>query len=314
MKKNILFLAMLAAATTLGFTACNNDDDKKDDNKEVVLPEQPYKEDAVVLKFTEENPVDYYIADENGETGYNVTELELTESGYYFVKLEKKRDQEVKATRANGAAEYFYLWGLYTKTDDGGYNLAGFGYISIAITTTGQAQVDMTIVTSAQGVTEVSVSVTVTPPPSNNDSQESVNLCRAWDILSTRVQIEGVSAFYQEKGCDLNSILAYIKEYANVKDHLDPDQVIEKIVFSENGTFSLLYRNENTDRATWRWVNEKTGQLGYDWEFGDMGYSFVDGTASVDLKPIGTPSQLKLYGKANDGNVQKAVTVTVNIQ
>jgi hypothetical protein len=315
MKKNILLLAMLAATTTLGFTACSSDDEKEDNNKEVVLPEQPYKEDAVILQFTEENPVDYYIADENGETGYNVTELELTESGYYFVKLEKKRDQEAKATRANGAVEYFYLWGLYTKTADGGYDLAGFGYINIAVTTTGQTQVDMTIVTSAQGVTEVSVTVTVTPPPANNNSQENLNLCRAWDIVSTRVQIEGVSAFYQESGCDLNSILDYIKGYADVKDYLEPNQVIEKIVFSDNGTFSLLYKNENTDRAHWRWVNEATGQLAYDWEFGDMGYSFVDGTASVDLKPNGTTSQLKLYGKTDDGKgTKKAVTVTVNIK
>lgn len=305
---------MLLAATTFGFTACSNEDDKKD-NQEVILPKQPYKEDAVILQFTEENPVDYYIADENGETGYNVTELELTESGYYFVKLEKKRDQEAKATRANDAPEYFYLWGLYTKAADGSYNLAGFGYISIAVTTTGEAQVDMTIVTSAQGVSEVSVTVTVTPSPSNNDSQENQNLCRAWSILSTRVEIEGVSAFYQEPDCDLNSILEYIKGYTDVKDNLEPNQVIEKIVFSENGTFSLLYKNEKTDRAHWRWVNESAGQLAYDWEFGDMGYSFVDGTASVDLKPSGTPSKLKLFGKADDGKgTKKTVTVTVNLQ
>ena len=318
MKKNFLLLALLALAT-IGFTACGGDDindggnDVPDNKTDVKLPEQPYKEDAVRLKFTQDNPVDYYIKDENGKTGYNVTELELTESGYYFVKLEKKRDMEAKATRA-AEPDYFYLWGLYTKNGNGTYELAGFGSVTIRFNGGGSVSLTLTIVSSAEETGTVTVNVTVTPP-NNNNSQENLNLCRSWDIVSTRVQIEGVSGFYQENGCDLNSILAYIKSLADVKDNLKANQVIEKIVFSDNGTFSLLYANENTDRAGWRWVSESAGTLAYDWEFGDMGYSFVDGTAQVILKPISEPSQLKLFGSTiNKEGARKKVTITVNIK
>ncbi len=312
MKRNLLLLALLAVAG-FGVTACGGDDkDTVTPDSDVVLPPQQFKEDAVVIQFSEEDPVDYYIEDtENGKTGYNVTELELTESGYYFAKLEKKRDKEAKATRAEGTPDYFFLWGMYFKKADGSYELAGFGSVNIHVETDGSVEVNMTIVSSAEGAGQTSVTVTATvTPPKNNESQDNLNLCRAWDIVSTRVQIEGVPAFYQEPGCDLNSILEYIKGYADVKDHLEPNQVIEKILFSDNGTFSLLYKNEKTDRAHWRWLNEKEGQLEYDWEFGDMGYSFIDGTATVALKPQGSTSQLKLFG-ATDG---KKVTVTVGIK
>lgn len=316
MKKNLLLLALLALAT-IGFTACGGDDindggnDVPDNKTDVKLPEQPYKEDAVRLKFTQDNPVDYYIKDENGKTGYNVTELELTESGYYFVKLEKKRDMEAKSTRA-AEPDYFYLWGMYTKREDGSFDLAGFGYVTIVGNGNSSAQVTINLVTGTENPnTTVTVTVTVTPP-NNNNSQKNQNLCRAWDIISTRVQIEGVSGFYQEQGCNINSILDYIKNYSDVKDNLKPNTVIETIVFSDNGTFALLYKNERTDKATWRWVNEQEGTLRYDWDFGDMGYSFIDGTASVTF---GNPTQLKLFGTVDDGKGErKKVTATINIK
>ena len=157
--------------------------------------------------------------------------------------------------------------------------------------------------------TTIVATVTVTPP--QNNGQESSLLCRAWDIISTRVQIEGVSGFYQEQGCNINSILDYIKNYSDVKDNLMPNTVIETIVFSDNGTFALLYKNPRIDIAAWRWVDKKAGTLSYDWDFGDMGYSFIDGTASVTF---GEPTQLKLFGTVNDGQSAKKVTATINIK
>lgn len=308
MKKNLFLLALLTAVS-FGFTACGGDEDET--SKPSNQTEQKYKDDAVKLEFNDANPIDYYVVDEEtGRTDYTIKELELTESGYYFVKLEKKRNQEVKATRAGGS-EIQILWGMYTKREDGSFDLAGFGYVTIVGNGNSSAQVTINLVTGTENPnTTVTVTVTVTPP-NNNNSQKNQNLCRAWDIISTRVQIEGVSGFYQEQGCNINSILDYIKNYSDVKDNLKPNTVIETIVFSDNGTFALLYKNPRIDIAAWRWVDKKAGTLRYDWDFGDMGYSFIDGTASVTF---GEPTQLKLFGTVNDGQSAKKVTATINIK
>ena len=310
MKKNLLLLALLTAVS-FGISACHNDKEeiKPSDNDDKT--EQKYKDNAVKFEFNDATPIDYYVYDEEtGRTDYTIKELELTESGYYFVKLEKKRNQEVKATRAGGS-EIQILWGMYTQREDGSLDLAGFGYVSIVNNGNSSAQVTINLVTGTENPnTTVTVTVTVTPP-NNNNSQKNQDLCRAWDIISTRVQIEGVSGFYQEQGCNINSILDYIKNYSDVKDNLKPNTVIETIVFSDNGTFALLYKNTRTDKATWHWVNEQEGTLRYDWDFGDMGYSFIDGTASVTF---GNPTQLKLFGTVNDGQSAKKVTATINIK
>lgn len=312
MKKNLLLLALLALAS-VGFTACSGDDENEGKGGKTETPEQINKNDAVILNFSQDDPVEYSITNENGQTDYTVSEIELTESGYYIAKLEKKRDMEVKATRSDGSApQHFYLWGWYTKREDGSFDLAGFGYLSIQMLPNGAAQVSVTTVTSAQ-VGTFSVTVSVIAPPSNV-SPKTVRLCRAWDIITTRVQIEGVSGFYQEKGCDLNSILTYIKNYSEVTDNLKDNQVVDKIVFSANGTFQLLYKNEEIDRANWQWEDEETGTLTYEWDFGDMGYSFIDKHAQVTFASGSTPTQLKLFGTVNDGSVAKKVTATINLK
>lgn len=311
MKKSFLILAALVL-TAIGFTACSSEDEK---SGTIELPAQPYKADAVRLDF-QGNEIGYKL--DGSEAQYKITELELTESGYYFVRLEKHLTFESKVTRAEDN-DYVYLFGMYTKDADGNYKLEGFGVVSITNLGGGKATVKITL-QNTDG-SSVSVSVNVTPPANNvnEGSTPTENLCKAWKIKNTRVEISGVKAFYQEDGCDINSIFDYIKQHANLTDELSVNQKIESIIFSKNGTFSLVYANGKTDRAEWQWEKPATGNpavgtLKYTWEFGDMGYSFVDGTASVTIQPVGTPSQLRLYGTAKNGKGEtKKVTITVNM-
>lgn len=311
MKKNLLLLALLALAS-VGFTACSGDDENEGKGGKTNTPEQTEKKDALILNFSQDDPVDYSITNEDGVKDFTVAEIELTEAGYYIAKLEKKRDMEVKATRADASPEYFYLWGWYTQREDGTYDLAGFGYLSIQMLPNGSARVSVTVISSTNGGS-FNVTVSVTTPPANV-STPTEKLCRGWDIISTRVQIEGVSGFYQEKGCNLNSILEYIRSYSDVKDNLKDNQIVDKIVFTKNRTFQLLYENEEIDRATWKWTNEQKGELQYTWDFGDMGYSFIDKYAQVTFATSETPTQLKLFGTVNDGTGAKKVTATINLK
>ena len=302
MKKNLLLLALLAFAA-VSFTACGGDDDA--DVTPVNVPTQPFNDDAIRLSFVKET-IDYKRHD--SKDGYVIRELELTESGHYFVKLEKKAEDDV--TRAT-TAEYAYVFGFYTKDAQGNYVLNGFGTITITMTGNSSATVSITL-QDASGAS-VSVSVTVSTPPADATSEATKALCRNWKIQSTRVQIQGESGFYQEEGCNVNSLFEYIKSHAKLTDVLPENHKIESIEFSKNGTFALMYANGNIDKATWRWVNASEGALSYTWDFADMGYSFVDGTASVKIIPEGT-SQLKLYGTAvNDKKEKKNVTITVNM-
>ena len=147
MKKNLFLLALLTAVS-FGFTACGGDkEDEISKPTNVEQTEQKYKDDAVKLEFNDAPPIDYYVEDEQSvRTYYTVKELELTESGYYFVKLEKKRNQEVKATRASGP-EYQIIWGMYTKREDGSYDLAGFGYITLSMSGNSSAKLILNLVT-----------------------------------------------------------------------------------------------------------------------------------------------------------------------
>lgn len=295
MKKNLLLLAMMAF-TTLGFTACSSEDDE-DTNQDVVLTTPEYKNDAIKLRLDE--PVEY-------DAEFNITELELTESGNYLIKLEQKRDMEVKATRAGGRS-YKYLFDTYIKLEALMYKLTGFG--TVIIEQNGSKYI---VTLSFNGKT---VTVNATRIIANIiANQKTTNLCRTWKVISTRVKIDGESGFYQEDGCDLNSILTYIKQHAEISDNVEATQKVKAIIFSYNGSFTLRYYNQQTDKATWKWADASKGTISYTWDATDMGYTFVNGQAEVKIKPQGTPSQLLLYGTVKKSGSMKNITITINIE
>lgn len=289
-------LAMLAF-TTLSFTACNNDKDDEPVNEDVILATPNYADDAIRLKF--DDPVKY-------DDEFNLTELELTESGYYLLKLEKANPFAVKATRLS-VRTYKFLNDLFSKAENV-YNLKNFG--TVKITSNGSKYtVELTFNGNTITVTASKNGITI-----SDSSRTTLNLCRTWTIQSTRVQIEGESGFYQEAGCDLNSILAYVQQHAQISDEVQSNQVISRISFSNNGTFTLVYANGLTDRAQWQWVSPANGTLTYTWEHNDMGYSFINGQASVQIHQKGTPSRLLLSGTVkNNKGENKNITVTVNM-
>lgn len=286
----------MLAFTTLGFTACSSDDDEET-NQDVVLTPPEYKNDAIKLRLDE--AVEY-------DNDFDITELELTESGFYLIKLEKKRNVEVKATRA-GLRDYKYLFDSFLRLEEGMYKLTGFGLVTIVPNGS-----KYTVTLSFNGKT---ITVTATRIiASITQSQKTTNLCRAWKVVSTRVKIDGESGFYQEDGCDLNSILSYIKQHADVSDNVQANQKVKRIIFSFNGTFTLRYDNQETDKATWKWVDASKGTISYTWDATDMGYTFVNGQAEVKIKPQGTPSQLLLYGTVKKSGSMKNITITINME
>ena len=289
----------MLAFTALGFTACNSDKDEETSDENVVLPTPEYKAEVIKLSFVQAAEYDEQ---------YNITQLELTESGTYIFKLEKKQDiAGVKATRA-GISSYKYLFDSYTKMGTLSYKLQGFGTVIL------EKNGDKYTVTLSFGGKTITVDATAIINSIAND-QKTLNLCRKWTVVSTRVQIEGVSAFYNETGCNINSILEYIKQHAQITDVVEANQVVTGIEFSTNGSFSLYYANGDIDKSTWQWVDQKKGSFSYKWDFSDMGYSFVNGQASVVLKAAGKESQLKLAGTVkNNKGENKPITITVNMK
>ena len=289
----------MLAFTTLGFTACNSDKDEETSDENVVLPTPEFKADAIKLSF--DVPVEY-------DEQFDIKQLELTESGTYLFKLEKRQEiAGVKATRAD-ISSYKYLFNTYTKLESLSYILKGFGTI-ILVKNGNKYTVTLTF-----GGKTITVDASVILSSIAND-QKSLNLCRKWNVVSTRVQIEGESAFYQESGCNINSILTYIKQHAQIADEVKANQVVTGIEFSTNGSFSLYYANGDIDKSTWQWVDQKKGSFSYKWDFSDMGYSFINGQASVSLKAAGKESQLKLAGTVkNSKGENKPITITVNMK
>ncbi|MCR4995094.1 MAG: hypothetical protein K6A32_06945 [Bacteroidales bacterium] len=286
MKKNLLLLAMLAFAG-FGFTACSDDDDN-DDNVEVEYTVPTYAEDAIKFELTDEVVLPF--TDERTLTAekFKLKEIELTENGNYFLKLE-----EFETRASYGGIRYRF--GMYNKLKEKFFELLSFAKLSWAKNTDGSITLTITLPDG----TIITCNAVITASGTTITDISTANLCRTWNVKSTRVEVEGSNGYYEEPGCNLNEIVTFVKERANITDDFETNQVVTDVVFTRNGTFSIVYANDNIDRGTWRWSNMSDGELVYKWESTEMGLSFANGKAEVKYGT--TECLLELEGTTNTG-------------
>ena len=295
MKKYLLLLAMLALA--LGFTACSNDDEEE---TKVEYARPQYSDEAVKLIFTESVPLEY-----NGKN-IALKSMELTESGNYLIAFAEETQMPKVKTRAGEMLQY--LFNTYTKQADK-YNLTvkinklGASYFGAS-----DFALDFVIGGISYTIKAIINSKNVVPGSTNTN-----NACKTWTIVNTRVEISGVKGFYQENGCDINSIVAYVKQHAEIEDEFEANQIAKAVVFSKHGTFSIVYANGKFDMGTWKWDNMSKLTFAYSWDSDEMGFSFTDGKGAFKFDK--NYAQVQLNGSVkNKHGENKAVTITLNIK
>ena len=228
-------------------------------------PDAPYSEpyDAGEFgrpKFEAESAL-YKIS--SGES--DLSSIELTASGYYIVIKKTSR----KLSSVNGSSAGLFdsrfrsistrsaksiISGTYKKTGNGVYVLDGFGTIVIKGGDNNSISLDITTNNGNK------VEVGAMKADQYESSTKTNALCRTWDL--------GKVLVHSPSG-DLS--------YANMLDYLKGEKHIEEeddyptnIIFTQSGTYVVLYSNKELAVSTWAWENEATGRARYSWDYSNI--------------------------------------------
>lgn len=262
---------LLALACILPFlTSCKKDDDDK-------------KLDAPEMKTLALQDKALSISFKSAEAPYE--EVVLTETGKAIITV--RPQAEAPATRGLLLPDYIYgtytvKGDVYTIYDDEGNFVCHLQMI------TGEDN----LITSTKLFFSSSVSDAVTyvveVVGKVSDSNLTQDLCRDWTIRYTHITLDGdvkaSKVFEAPDASSFNAIIDYAKSKANFNEAIPSDMAITDIMFTQTGTFVILFKNGKIFVGTWKWKNEKEGELDYVWDGNQHIYSYESGKATFDLQ------------------------------
>lgn len=272
-----VFTLMLAALACMAVTACGSDDDEDGDSS---LETPKYETESAKYTITDES-CDY-------------ESIELTESGNYIIvcrtatsfanakqvgKVDRKPvklfgNAKKAVTRGSDSG---ILYGTYTKTDNGEYDLDGIGILKI-IESDGTACTLQ--LTHTNGTVE---NIQGSRKSVASDSDFTKKVCRTWKIEKIRLYyIENGKTIYNISGSSFSELGENMKAWAKANDdeydeidweYIDwaEDGEPYQLVITRSGTYMVYYRDSSIAVARWRWLSEADGQFQYDW-----GYDWTD--------------------------------------
>ena len=294
MKKNFLFLSVLAVA--MAFTACSTDgDDVSVTNESATSSSAP----ALSTITTEPLTLKFDAADAPFK------EVSLTETHKAIITL--RSVSAAAKSRAGGEAEGEkdeYIVGTYTF--DGTKNSylvkdeAGKDYCTLEVTDkeTGKKKTVKIHLMSGSEMEEFAKEFEAEEVEKLASDDITSRLCREWTVVTTRIRhhsgekekVDATKVFERENGEDpasLNEILDYAKTVATINEELDEGTVITSIEFIGDGKFCFFFKNGNHYIGKWHWDERSKGYLNYEWDDKEnMGNKFMkDGQAIFDVRP-----------------------------
>lgn len=258
--------------------------------------------------------------------------IELTESGNYIIvkntagvssakqSLATKRmvarifrnPQRASATRGSVSG---ILYGTYTKTGEGEYNLNGIGTLKITYEDDTACSLQ---ITDTSGNTET---IQGNRESISYDSDFTRNICRTWQIDGYRfyAKYNGITMF-DLSASTLNGLVDKMKEWAKANDEeydeddydspFDEDEEPYQIVFTKSGTYMVYYKDTSIAVARWSWLSETEGQIQFDW-----GYEWTtddEGEAWLKLSG-GKLLMTEKYSESEDGETfEKGMEYTLS--
>lgn len=270
MKKNLLLIAF-AAVLPFVFAACSAEDDGAPAAPKLDTP--TYTSSAVKLDMAASSASPY-------------SSIEFTESGRAIIKknaVVTAKKRVIKQDTENDE----YIFATYTVAD-GVYvvTLNGTALFTLTIDNqTGSSRANVSIKMDGSDE-EINVTAIVEAVQTAANDETTANLCRTWKVQSCRLRHQGsvTAAKRFDDGCNLNEILEYAKTKAKFDETLENDYVVKDVTFTTSGSFVITYENGRIDMGDWRWTDEKTGAIHYDWEGEDMGTNFESGDATFDVR------------------------------
>ncbi len=301
MKKVSILLAIACILPI--FTACKHDDDNNlSDAPEVKTLE--LKDKALKLTFA--------------DTKAPYTDVVLTETGKAIISL--RPESEPAATRANIYVPD-YIYGTY-EVKENIYTIYDSNKRFVCHLQVNSAN-DVITSTTIYLNSQVSEGVTyaVQALGKVSDSDLTIDLCRNWNIVHTHITIDGAvkasKVFDVPEAPCFNAILDYAKEKApQLKAELPADMVITDVMFTQTGSFIILFKNGKIFVGNWGWKNEKTGEFSYSWDGDEKIYSYESGKATFTVE---TYKKVKYYtltlsASVIDGGKTYNVNIAFNLE
>ena len=302
--KKILFCLSLACILPI-FCACNKGGGEDNDIQTPEMKTPELKEKAVSLSIKGDAPF---------------TDIILTETGK-AIMAKALPEQSAPSTRANTVIpEYIYgryevTGDVYTIYDDSNKFICHLQLLKNAEGTITSAKlflnsnVDEGVTYAVEVVEKVS------------DSNLTQDLCRNWKICYTHITLDGAvkatKIFEAPDAASFNAIFAYAKEKAPQLDANIPEKMnITDIMFTQTGSFIVLFENGKIFVGMWNWKNEKTGELNYAWDGDEKMFEYESGKATFTIETYKKVSYytLTLSGSVTDAGKTYNATIAFNLE
>ncbi len=213
---------VLMAALLLAATSCNKDKDK------YVFPEPTYAAQAGLLTAVEPNEV--------------LTEVELTESGLYFLTRNDTDGTAVIKTT-----------GKYTCHDNM-YMLEYYGRITLGTGAKSKESASATVL--LENGDEHVIPCTLSRGDRND-------LFRSWSIKKTEVTLTGAPNVAKDfTGCDLTEITMFLSDHG-IKGNKANTRTVQSLSVTATGSIIVRYTDKTWETATWHTLS--ANEIRYTW-------------------------------------------------
>ena len=227
--RNLLAMAGALLISFMGFTSCNKDNEGKD---------------------AELRTGKYVITDSSSP----IQSIELTADGEYIVTKNPALTRSDEELDLNDV----WLYGNFTFID-GFYVLQGFGKIVIDLLSGGAAEIFIDSGGWDPFTVHANLASTVQETKINRD------LCHHWVFDKTHFSLSYNSINlidFELAGCNFSR---WFRDTGDKDGQKELDEECTGLIFTESGTYAVVFDNGKVNVGTWSWDNTEDGSLKCEW-------------------------------------------------
>ena len=227
--RKFLALASTLLIAVAGFTSCNKDNPEKDG-------------DRMLGK--------YEIQDAKSP----VKSIELTSDGEYIVT----KNPAVTKAGEDLDLDDVWVYGNFTFVN-GAYVLQGFG--EVVINLLGDSKAEVSIESGGWDPFTVNASIASTV----QETKINKSLCRHWSFDKTHFSLaynDFTFLDFELAGCDFTK---WLQDSGDKNANENLDEKCTGLIFTESGTYAVLYDNGKINVGSWSWENSENGSLKCAW-------------------------------------------------
>ena len=227
--RKFLALASTLLIAVAGFTSCNKDNPEKDG-------------DRMLGK--------YEIQDAKSP----VKSIELTSDGEYIVT----KNPAVTKAGEDLDLDDVWVYGNFTFVN-GAYVLQGFGQVIINLL--GDSKAELSIDSGGWDPFTVDASIASTV----KETKINKNLCRHWVFEKTHFSLayNDISFLnFELAGCNFSR---WLQDSGDQNANENLDEECTGLIFTESGTYAVIYDNGKINVGSWSWENSEDGSLKCEW-------------------------------------------------